>query len=75
MGYDMNIAIVTPCGPLHKWGYQHTAYHCIGSQAAFADQVYLVQSTIDHQGAYEIQAAHTNVKLLSSPETWFHAPA
>jgi hypothetical protein len=41
----MKIAAIVPIGPLDKWGYQYIYQPCIESIVAFADKVYLVNST------------------------------
>jgi hypothetical protein len=70
----MSIAISCACGPLHKWGYQWTAYECLASQAEFADVVYLVQSTSDATGVKELQEKYPNIVLISNRLTWHHKP-
>jgi hypothetical protein len=68
------VAVITPIGPLTKWGYQHTYEACIGSQAAWADRVFLVHSTADRAGIDALCARHANVEYISTERTWFHAP-
>jgi len=68
------IAISCACGPLHKWGYQWTAYECIASQAEFADRVYLIQSTADSTGIDKLLNKYSNITLISDPSTWHHKP-
>ena len=59
-------AIVCPCGPLWKWGYENTAALCLANQAQAADALYLVHSV------KQAVVATANAVELSSPETWFH---
>ena len=63
------LAIICPCGPLWKWGYENTAGICLQNQAGSADALYLVHSVKQEQMP-ELGAG--NVIELSSPETWFH---
>ena len=64
------LAIVCPCGPLWKWGYENTAEICLQNQAGAADALYLVHSVKQEQMP-DLLAC--NVVELSSPQTWFHA--
>ena len=64
------LAIICPCGPLWKWGYENTAGPCLRNQADAVGGLYLVHSAIQDPGA-EIPTG-SNVVSMSSRETWFH---
>ncbi len=65
------IAVVCPIGNLDCNGYQHVYRTCIESMAAFADAVYLVQSTRDRSGVDELLTEFSNVHDISSEDTHF----
>lgn len=69
----MKIAFIVTAGWLYKFGYQNTYSECIGSQAQFADKVYLVMSWKDTTNFPELQKAHPNIELICDERTWYAA--
>lgn len=63
------LAIICPCGPLWKWGYENTAEICLQNQAGVVEALYLVHSVKQKQMP-ELRA--NNVVELSGTKTWFH---
>jgi hypothetical protein len=67
----VKIAAIVPIGYLDRHGYQHVYRECVGSIAAFADHVFLVQSVREDTGARALCEEHGNVSLVSGDATWF----
>ena len=65
------IAVVCPVGHLDRHGYQHVCGECVDSMAAFADRVYLVQSTRNDTGVDRLLEAYPNAVHISDERTWF----
>lgn len=67
----MRIAVVCACGWLYKMGYQYTYRECLGSQAAWGDRLYLIQSVRDSTGVYYLLDNYPGkVKHIADERTW-----
>lgn len=67
----VKIAVVCPLGYLDRHGYQNVYRACIASMAAFADELYLVQSVNDRTGIDELIMQYDNITLISGLNTYF----
>lgn len=65
------IAIVCAIGWLDSHGYQYVYRDCIGSMCEFADKVYLIQSTRDKAGVYDLLCAYPKIVYIADERTWF----
>jgi hypothetical protein len=67
----MSIAIICPIGPLDRWGYQHVYSPCVASMAAFADTIYMPQTTRNRAGVDELIMDYDNIVHVGNESTWF----
>jgi hypothetical protein len=71
----MKLAVIIPVGYVDRHGYERNLYECVGSFAAFADQIYLAESLRDAPGLVELAAYRPNIRIVESDDARFEQDA